>query len=120
MLYFRIPDNHNLNKNAQHNVQVQNMFHLNNEESAVVVGTLHTDPYFLQNILILSVWPLRGHLAARGVTIPLLISHNRTFIRPHAPRVGHIYYFCPPFYLYLSILLAIYDYIEIYTVKYTP
>ena len=28
---------------------------------------LHTDPYFLQNICILSVWPLRGHLAARGV-----------------------------------------------------
>ena len=29
---------------------------------------LHTEPYFLQNIFILSVWPLRGHLAARGVT----------------------------------------------------
>ena len=28
---------------------------------------VHTDPYFLQNIFILSVWPLRGHLAARGV-----------------------------------------------------
>ena len=28
---------------------------------------LHTEPYFLQNIFILSVWPLRGHLAARGV-----------------------------------------------------
>ena len=35
---------------------------------------LHTEPYFLQNIFILSVWPLRGHLAARGVNI----------------------YFCPP------------------------
>ena len=32
---------------------------------------LHTEPYFLQNIVILSVWPPRGHLAARGVITPL-------------------------------------------------
>ena len=34
---------------------------------------VHTDPYFLQNIFILSVWPLRGHLAAeisRNVNAP--------------------------------------------------
>ena len=42
---------------------------------------LHTEPYFLQNIFILSVWPLRGHLAARGVTNTykcLVICRNQT------------------------------------------
>ena len=41
---------------------------------------LHTDPYFLQNIFILSVWPLRGHLAARGVTRSVLNINDITFV----------------------------------------
>ena len=39
---------------------------------------LHTEPYFLQNIFILSVWPLRGHLAARGV---ISTGDNRWYIK---------------------------------------
>ena len=45
---------------------------------------LHTEPYFLQNIFILSVWPLRGHLAARGVI------KTSTPTAPRSPQNAHL------------------------------